>query len=276
MLGLRRDRGSVRELLEYSERAGIWEKPALLVALGRIGSLDCGSTLARYADDPARWVRVCALHGLAEMGAPEAREVARAKLHDPAWAVRGAAALALGKVGTPADREEVARGLADPSAWVRRAAIYALGQLNARRHAPAIRRALGDADPEVQLAAIWAVGHLEHRPAVPQLTRWLETTPSRGAASRTTLAEGDGAVRLVSDAGERRYDALVQALGSIGAGTGDPAARAALRAAYARVPRSDMGRRVRLPSPLGPGDDPRSLRTLFVAGLRGSQDGARR
>lgn len=271
VLGLRRDRGAVPELVEFSQRADVWEKPALLVALGRIGTRECGVVLARCADDPARWVRVCALHGLAEMRAPEARGVARAKLTDSAWAVRGAAALALGKVGTLADGSGLVQRLADPSAWVRRAAVYALGQLNAKTRAPAIRRAFDDPDPEVQLAAIWSAGHLEDRRATPQLVRWLERAPARVTSTRRTLVEGDGAVRLVSDADERRFDALVQAVGAIASATGDPAARAAIVAAYRRVPVSELGRRVRLPTPLGVGDDPRTLRGLFGGVLTGGK-----
>lgn len=269
VLGLRRDMGAVPELLDFSKRADHWEKPALMVALGRIGTPECGVVLARHAADPARWVRVCALHGLAEMRAPETRGVARARLGDSAWAVRGAAALALGKVGTLADGEELTKRLVDSSAWVRRAAIYALGQLKARRKADAIRKAFDDPDPEVQLAAIWAAGSLEDRKAVPQLVRWLENAPARVPSAGRTLAEGDGAVRLVSDADQRRFDALVQALGTIASATGDPTARAALVAAYRRVPAAELDRALRLPSPLGSGRDPRTLRSLFEGVLLG-------
>src|SRR5208282_2655234 len=56
------------------------EKPALLIALGRIGTPECAEALAQSAEDSALWVRVCALHGLSEMRSPLTRKVGLSKL----------------------------------------------------------------------------------------------------------------------------------------------------------------------------------------------------
>jgi HEAT repeat protein len=270
VLGLRRDRGSAELLLGHLPLASSWEKPALLVALGRIGTEECGAALARCADDPVRWVRVCALHGLAEMRSPLARDVARAKLRDPAWAVRGAAALALGKVGEPADVDRLVPVVRDPNPWVRRGAVYALGQLEATGSLDALRPTLDDPDPEVRLAGIWVLGRLRDSASADRLIGLLAGSRPRDVAPRTIAAEGDGAVRLVSDAESRVFDALVEAVGSLAFGPTESASRRALAAARRDLSDPELDRPARLPSPLGPGESRRTLRSLFDA--PGSRD----
>lgn len=264
--GLRRDQSSVPELLELLARADHWEKPAIMVALGRIGTPESGAALARSADDEVRWVRVCALHGLAEMRAPQTREVARSKLADPSWAVRGAAALALGNVGRHDDAGALVPLLRDPSAWVRRAAVYGLGMLGLADRSPEIRGALEDPDPEVSLAAIWALGRLADRASAPRLIELLGQARPHPPSHRTVLVEGDGAVRLVSDAHSRRFDALVQALSALAARWPDPPVFAALESARRGLTEVELDRPARLPSPLGPGEGARTLRSLFEVG----------
>jgi HEAT repeat protein len=200
------------------------------------------------------------------MRAPETRSVARAKLVDPAWAVRGAAALALGRAGEARDADLLVPLLKDPNAWVRRAAVYGLGQLAATGYSTEIRAALSDPDPEVQLAAIWAAGHIGDALAAPRLIQSLEIArPPRGVSSAPTLVEGDGAVRLVSDAEGRRFDALVEAIGSLAVRWNDPSAWRALDAARRRLTAAELNRPARLPAPLGPGEGPKTRRDLFEA-----------
>lgn len=265
VMGLRRDRGSAEVLLGHLPLASSWEKPALLVALGRIGTEECGVALARCADDSVRWVRVCALHGLAEMRSPLARDVARAKLSDSAWAVRGASALALGRVGDRTDAALLVPLLGDANPWVRRGAVYALGQLGATGSLDALRPALDDPDPEVRLAGIWVLGHLRDAPSASRLIDLLAVTEPRESPPRTIATEGDSAVRLVSDAESRIFDALVQAVGSLAVGSTERDSRRALAAARRNLSDAELDRPARLPSPLGPGESRRSLRSLFDA-----------
>ncbi|MCI4365285.1 MAG: HEAT repeat domain-containing protein [Thermoplasmata archaeon] len=263
VMGLRRDRDGVGILLKYLGRSDQWEKPALLVALGRIGTPDCGEALARSADDRAIWVRVCALHGLAEMRSPLGRTVALARIGDPSWAVRGAAALALGQVGTPGDSEALIPLLGDSGSWVRRGAVYALGQLGARKAAAEIRAALDDPDPEVRLAAIWALGRLRDPASTTRLIELLGVAEPQEDSARPLLVEGDGAVRLVSDADARWFDALVEAVASHASGRTDSPAHEALSRARGRLTKKELDRLARLPTPLGPGEGSRTLRSLF-------------
>jgi HEAT repeat protein len=263
--GLRREADAAPALLSYLAFAGSWEKPALMVALGRVGTPACGEALAQAAEDPVRWVRVCALHGLAEMHAPRARSVARSKLADASWSVRGAAALALGRVGAAEDAEVLAPLLEDRNAWVRRGAIYALGQLDAVTQREPIRAALDDPDPEVRLAAIWAVGSLRDVASTARLVRLLGSSRPAEGGARPILMEGDGAVRLVSDADGRLFDALVQAVGALAAGAGGSAARRALARARQGLSDAELDRPARLPTPLGAGEGSVTLRHLFAS-----------
>jgi HEAT repeat protein len=263
VLGLRRDRDGVARLLAFLDRSDHWEKPALMIALGRIGTEKCGEALARCAADPVRWVRVCALHGLAEMRSPLAKGVARARLSDPSWAVRGAAALALGRVGDASESRELLPLLRDTTPWVRRGAVYALGQVGATGALPELRAALDDPDPEVRLAAIWTLGHLGDVVSAPRLIEMLHATSPQEAHARPVVTEGDGAVRLVSDAGARLFDALIQAVGSLAEDSSVESARRELAATRRRLPDSELDRPARLPTPLGSGTGLRTLRSLF-------------
>ena len=251
-------------LLRHSDP---WERPALLIALGRIGAPEGASALVRAADDPSRWVRVCALHALAEMRAPGGADVARTKLSDPSWSVRGAASLALGKLGNPEDEARLLPLLRDAHAWVRRGAVYGLGEIGARGALPRLRNALNDVDSEVRLAATWVLGHLTDRVALSRLVKLLETTPRGPPEAGRTLSLGDGAVRLVSDADSRQFDALVQAVGVFAAS--DSRARKAITRARRTVPEEQLDTQARLPTPLGRGMGTATLRQLFDgAGFR--------
>jgi HEAT repeat protein len=267
VLGLRRHAPGAEPLLRKLGSAQVWEIPALLVALGRIGTVECAAGLVRSADHPARWVRVCALHGLAEMRARETRAIALGKLGDESWAVRGAAALALGGSGIPADSERLAALFRDPSGWVRRGAVYGLGELGAKDQLDLVRGAIDDDDPEVQLAAVWASGRLADASAVPSLVRLLERAKPSGPFHTRTLVEGDGAVSLTTDADERLFDALVQALGRIVHGSANSAARDALLVAARRVDPSELDRPARLPAPVGADASGTTRRALFEQGL---------
>jgi HEAT repeat protein len=198
------------------------------------------------------------------MHAPETLAVARAKLVDPAWAVRGAAALALGRVGSASDSRDLALLLDDSSGWVRRAATYALGQLKAHDQSPRVRSNLRSPDPEVQLAAIWAMGALEDHDALPELLRLLSVSDPKGGKGGRTLAEGDGAVRLVSDADLRFFDALIQAVVALARARRDPSAIESLRSARARLTNRELDQAARLPTPLGSGQGIVTRRQLFA------------
>lgn len=263
VLGVRRDPAAGAALLARWRVSSTWERPALIIALGRVGGDDAVETLVRAADDPMRSVRVCAIHALAETRTSSAGEVARRKLSDPSWAVRGAAALALGHVGTAEDGSRLLPLLGDPHPWPRRGAVYALGQLGVRRGSSAIRAALDDPDAEVRLAAIWALGRLGDRRARPRLTKLLRETRPNPRGEGTTLAESDGAVRLVSDANARLFGALVEAVGSLAALSRDREAEEALEEAERVLSEEELDQAARLPSPLGPGELVPSVRELF-------------
>jgi len=276
VLGVRRDLPSGPALLARLRDSAPWERPALIIALGRIGTSDAVEALVRVSDDPMRSVRVCAVHALAETRSPLARGVARRKLADPSWAVRGAAALALGHVGTLEDGAGLLPLLEDPHPWPRRGAVYALGQLGFRQGAPRVRVALEDPDPEVRLAAVWALGRLGDRRARRRLTKLLRETRPGLVHAGTTLAESDGAVRLVSDAGSRLFGALVEAVGSLAVLSRDPEAEEALAEAERVLSEEELDRSTRLPSPLGPGELVPSVRALFRSIRTRYEDGSTR
>jgi hypothetical protein len=71
--------------------------------------------------------------------------------------------------------------------------------------------------------------------------------PSRGA--RPALAEGDGAVRILSDAEDRMFDTLVEALGRLQESRADPKVRTALARARARLTAEEVARPALLPRP---------------------------
>lgn len=251
VLGARRYRPAVGALLDRLGDADPWERPALVIALGRIGAGESAETLARAAHDPMRSVRVCAVHALSQVDPSVARRVARERLSDPAWAVRGAAALALGQVGDLPDEPELRPLLRDPHPWPRRGAIYALGQLGASDAAPEIRPALDDPDPEVRLAAVWALGHLGDLASEERLARMLRTTRPTPPGRGTTLSQGEGAVRLVSDADTRMFDALVEAVGTLARRSSRGEAARALAEIVAALSEKELDRPARLPNPIG-------------------------
>ena len=263
VLGVRRDLASGAALLARWRESAPWERPALIIALGRIGTPEAVEALVRAADDPMRSVRVCVVHALAETRTPPARAVARGKLADPSWAVRGAAALALGHVGMAEDGPGLLPLLVDPHPWPRRGAVYALGQLGFRSSAPKVRAALDDPDPEVRLAAVWTLGRLGDRHARQRLTKLLRETRPSPVHVGSTLAESEGAVRLVSDANARLFGALVEAIGSLAVLSRDPEAEEALEEAERVLSEEELDRAARLPSPLGPGELVPSIRELF-------------
>ena len=222
--------------------------PAILVALGRIGDRAAVPTLLEFAPHPTSWARVCAFHALTDLGAPEAAAPARKHLTDPVWSVRGAAAECLGEVGAPEDEARLLALLRDSEMWPRRGAVYALGRLGLTDAAPRIRERLADPDPEVRLAAVWALGRLgdsESRAALLALLR----DPSASVGAPATFAQGDGAVMLQSDAKERMFDAVVQALARLHQRYPDRSIERALAAARRRIPAKELSRLARLPAP---------------------------
>ncbi len=273
VLGLRRDRTSVPALLARLRRSEVWERPALVTALGKIGSPRASLALARAAGDPQHSVRVCAIHALSAMRSPRARAVARSALADPSWAVRGAAALALGRVGGPGDAPRLVRGLADPHPWPRRGAIYALGALGATSALPSLRRALDDPDPEVRLAAIWALGKLRDLASTPRLCALLRGSRPTALPDHPLISTGDGGVRLVSDAESRMFDSTVQSVGALWRAGGPVEARTALRSAQGRLPTEELDRPARLPAPLGSGPPPPTVRALLLWALAAGRRG---
>ncbi len=263
VLGVRRDRAAVPGLLDRLAHSEPWERPALVIALGRIGDVRGTSALVHAADDPMRSIRVCAVHALAQMHSPETSRVARRRLQDPAWSVRGAAALALGSVGSTSDANRLLPLLVDSHAWPRRCALYAVGQLGVRHVLPAVRPLLDDRDPEVKLAAIWALGRLHDVESRARLVSLLRRSRSRAARAPTTLTAGEGAVRLVSDAETRIFDALVDAITSLLRGARDPGTELLLEEIERTLPAGELDRPARRPSPLGAGDTELTLRALF-------------
>ncbi|MHB1435869.1 MAG: HEAT repeat domain-containing protein, partial [Thermoplasmata archaeon] len=167
--------------------------------------------------------------------------------------------------------------LRDPHPWPRRGAVYALGALDLTETMPEIRERLRDDDPEVRLAAVWAAGRWADDGARPRLLALLRDARPRPAGSPPTFAQGEGAVRLASDADERLFGALVLALGSIAQRSGDEGIVGHLRELYGTLPDSALEQPVRSPAPLGPGGPAVPLRELFdrvLAGEDGGEDGA--
>ncbi|MGC2289753.1 MAG: HEAT repeat domain-containing protein, partial [Thermoplasmata archaeon] len=271
-LGERKDRAAVPLLLErLRTEPDLRVFPALLVALGRIGDPEAVLKLLEFVSHKTSWSRVCAFHALGELSAPEAAAPARDHLQDPVWAVRGAAAECLGEVGVPEDRERLLPLLSDPEMWPRRGAIYALGRLGLVDAAPQIRERLADPDPEVRLAAVWTLGHLEDRESRDPLLALL-ADPLGIPGGPDTFAQGDGAVMLKSDAKDRIFDTVVQALSRLHQRYADPVIERALRAARQRLPTKELHRPARLPAPeTRGGRTPPPLDELFPAPTRGSR-----
>jgi hypothetical protein len=245
-----------------------WEKPSVLVALGRIRDPAVIPAVVEAAKSPQHWLRVCAVHALGELGGDEARTVALRGLADPAWPVRGAAAIALGSVGEPDDLALLLDRLEDVHPWPRRGATYALGHLGVAAAAPRIREELEDPAPEVRLAAVWALGRLGDDGAREELVRLLRTGP---APEPDPIAQEQAGLR--SDAESRLFDAIVQALGRLPHGAEDPVVQGALLAARARLTEEELDRLARLPLPEVIDDQPGpTLRTLFEAAIATSFD----
>ena len=181
--------------------------------------------------------------------------------------MRGAAAICLGAVGGPEDLNILLERLEDSHPWPQRGAIYALGQLGLAAAAPRIREELRHPDPEVRLAAIWALGRLQDdgaRELLVTLLRQIDPTLRRGMLG-PLASSGSG---VETDAADRCFDTVVQALGRLGAGDEDPFVARALLEARARVPEEELDRPARLPGPeLTPGRPPLSLRILFESAL---------
>jgi HEAT repeat protein len=265
------DRESLPLLLHLLTTPETWEKPAVLVALGRIGDPTAAPALVAWADHPAHWIRVCAVHALGELDVPESRTVARAHLKDPYWSVRGAAAIALGAVGSPDDLGPLLECLRDEHPWARRGASYALGRLGLTEAAPRLREGLRDPAAEVRLAAVWALGHLGDDGARDDLVRLLYETRPKVAAHGPPEAEGPEG--HVSDTDTRLFDAVVQALGRLSHGAPDPLIQRSLVDARERLSDEQLDRRARLPLPEVEADQPApTLRTLFEIALPSSAD----
>jgi len=267
VLGRHRDRASVPLLLARLSDPETWEKPAVLVALGRIGAPEAVPALVAAAAHSAPWVRVCAIHALGEMAVPDARAVALAHADDPAWSVRGAAATALGAAGGPDDLGPLLAFLRDPHPWPRRSAIYAIGRLGLTEAAPGIRDELGDPVADVRLAAIWAIGRLGDDGAREELVRLLYgLRPGDGTARDVENAVGGGG--LASDAESRLFDAVVQSLGRLARGGGDAVVHRALLDVRERLSDEELDRVARLPLPeLASERGPPTLRALFDAAI---------
>ena len=121
----------------------------------------------------------------------------------------------------------------------------------------------------MRLAAIWALGRLRDdgaKDAIATALRLARPSAPLGAP----MAEGDGAVRLISDAEGRLFDTALQALGRIAPSEVDPTILRAVSEARQRVEEGELDRPARLPaaevpSPLAPP----TLRTLFEVALPG-------
>lgn len=111
--------------------------------------------------------------------------------------------------------------------------------------------------------AVWALGRLRDDGARDALATMLRTMhPARTESG--TYAQGEGAVRLLSDAEGRLFDAAVQALGRLAQGENDAVVRRALVEARRRVADEELDRPARLPPPeLSADSAPPTLRSLF-------------
>jgi len=92
-------------------------------------------------------------------------------------------------------------------------------------------------------------------------------------AESRTIAEGDGgAVKILSDAESRLFDATVQALARLSGGEGDPVVLRAVADARARVRDDELDRPVRLPTFDEVGPPGMTLRQLFDGVLAAADD----
>jgi HEAT repeat protein len=175
-------------------------------------------------------------------------------------------------VGDASDLGRLLERLEDLHPWPRRGAIYALGLLGLAEAAPRIREELKHSDAEVRLAAVWALGHLRDDGARDALAGLLRTArPARGMAR--TIASGDGGPRIMSDAEDRLFDSLLQALARLGGAEADRSAARALDEARQRVTEEDLERLAWLPPPeTSPETVPPTLRALFEAALPPAED----
>ena len=221
------------------------KKAGLLLGIGDDAAI---SEILPLAGHPTSWARVCALHALGDLRAREAATIARERLLDKVWSVRGAAAECLGWVGGSEDLPRLLTLLDDSHMWPRRGAIYALGRLGLSSAAPRLRTQLQDPIGEIRLAAVWALGQLRDVGSRDVLIRELERADPSPKAG-LTIAQGDGAVKLLSDADARLFDSTVQALGRLRRSRPDPIIDRAMRSALQRLTTRELDRPARLAPP---------------------------
>jgi len=233
VLGQLSDRASVPFLLRQYPREASFVRPSYLVALGRMHDRRAIPLLTKALSGKTPWVVVSALWALGEIRARPAAPKIRALFgSSSSQRVRGAAAEALGKTGTRRDLSVLIPALTDEAAWVRRGAALGVGHLRVPEAVDPLLSRLEDPDAEVRLATIWALGELKGTQSLPRLLEMLDRAVGSGASAPRgrpkvplgkgrgpdtsgaprILAEGEGAVRLVSDAVETIPDALFLAI----------------------------------------------------------------
>ncbi|MFZ0892007.1 MAG: hypothetical protein WAN77_06360, partial [Thermoplasmata archaeon] len=117
---------------------------------------------------------------------------------------------------------------------------------------------------------IWALGRLQDDGAREMLVTMLrQIDPTLAGAPG--ISEESSPSGPETDAAERCFDTVVQALGRLSPGEEDPFVARALLEARARISEEELDRPARLPTPeVTPGRPPLSLRILFESALPAS------
>ncbi len=223
-LGELRDHNAVPLLMARWDSEETFVHPSILVALGRIGDPQAIPLVRRALREPQQWTVVCALWVVGTLRVREAREDVLQLTRANNRSVRGAAWENLGRLGDGRDLPLLQSALQSPEAWVRRGAALGLGHLGHREALTSLLPVLSDPDLEVRMAGAWAVGNLHEPAVIVPLLQLLEneaiplasregTTPEH--TEEDTFREGEGAVRLVSDARETLLDAVLLSLAKL-------------------------------------------------------------
>ncbi|MCL5984234.1 MAG: HEAT repeat domain-containing protein, partial [Candidatus Thermoplasmatota archaeon] len=230
--------------------------PAMLVALGKIGDPRAVPVVTGALRDKNYSTVICALWVVGAMRIESARSEVLPLLTARSVRVRGATLEALGRLGNPEDLSLLVPALSDTDPWIRRGATLGLGYLGRPEAASPLLPLLRDPDPEVRLGTVWALGVIGARAAIPEMLRLLEeeilrwtrtgsVSPS-GVDEGTVVAEGEGAVRLISDAKEILLDTLLLSLARLAELEGE-GLRLRMRESLGRLPPELQELRVRLP-----------------------------
>jgi HEAT repeat protein len=176
VLGNRRDKEALPELIEALKDIDIWVRCSAAEALGNIGDSVAVPGLIEALKDIDNRVRRSALTALVEIGDTGAVPGLIEALKDTDNWVRCRAAEALGQIGDKVAVPGLIEALKDKDYEVRRSALTALVEIGDTEAVPALILALKDTDIWVRFSAAEALGKFGDKVAVPGLIEALKDT----------------------------------------------------------------------------------------------------